>query len=147
MRGSWVAASRVLRRELGVEVTGRNHCPPQLQRETWQQMLQLAWSPLCCAPARQAGWGAATKKMPHFLSLKKLIHYQKCSVNDAAGERDWEILVKTCFPPALKKRIKKNIIGARDLTTGNQSKQNYSILDTKQARQRTRTFPVVCLYH
>lgn len=39
-----------------------------------------------CAALLLVVW--ATKKMPHFFSLEKLIRYQKCSVNDGAVERD-----------------------------------------------------------
>ena len=94
-----------------------------------------------CATLLLVTW--ATKKMPHFLSLEKLIYYQKCSIHDGAGERD----IERFLPRLLFFLLHKNIAGARDLITGNQSKENTSILDTKQARQRTRTFSVVCSYH
>lgn len=39
-----------------------------------------------CATLLLVMW--ATIKVPHFLSLEELIHYQKCSINDGADEAD-----------------------------------------------------------
>lgn len=52
---------------------------------------------------------------------------------------------ETFLPTLLFSLLHRKIASARDFT-GKQSKQNTSVLDTKQARQRTRIFPAVYLY-